>query len=239
MKQIVYLIKELNNQQHKKKRIKFYSNFIKKGDLCFDIGANIGNRTAIFVELGCKVIAVEPQRESFNYLKKKFGSNQKVQLVNKAADEKTGQRDIFICDADAISSMSEEWISAVNKSGRYAGFKWNRKAKIDATTLDVLIKKFGMPVFCKIDVEGSELAVLKGLSKPIRHISFEFSQDYIPSTVKSLQYLNKLGKVKFNYSAGESMKLALNDWVDSKRMIEILKSFPDKLAWGDIYAKFS
>ena len=30
-----------------KNRIAFYSQFIKKGDLCFDIGANIGNRTDI------------------------------------------------------------------------------------------------------------------------------------------------------------------------------------------------
>jgi hypothetical protein len=45
-----------------RKRLTFYRNFIRNGDLCFDIGANIGTRTEAFLELGAKVVAVEPQR---------------------------------------------------------------------------------------------------------------------------------------------------------------------------------
>ena len=35
--------------------------FVKPGDLVFDIGAHLGNRTRAFVALGCRVVAVEPQ----------------------------------------------------------------------------------------------------------------------------------------------------------------------------------
>jgi len=238
LKPAVHLMKEMNDRMQKRKRLAFYSRFITRGDLCFDIGANIGNRTNLFTELGCSVVAVEPQKECFVYLKKKFGSNQNVQLVHKAVSDKTGEEDLFICEADSISSMSSSWISAVKKSGRYSGFKWNKKIKVETTTLDLLIKKFGMPVLCKIDVEGSEFAVLKGLSKPIRNISFEFSQDYLPSTLKCLQYLNHLGDVRFNYSIGESMELALKEWTDIKHMETILKSFPGEAIWGDIYARY-
>ena len=40
----------------------FYSQFISKDNLCFDIGANVGNRTSVFAALKAKVIAVEPQK---------------------------------------------------------------------------------------------------------------------------------------------------------------------------------
>ena len=39
----------------------FYSTFVSTGDLCFDIGANYGNRTKVFLRLGARVVAVEPQ----------------------------------------------------------------------------------------------------------------------------------------------------------------------------------
>jgi len=41
---------------------------------------------------------------------------------------------------------------------------------LDAATIET----FGKPFYCKIDVEGWELDVLKGLSQPIPLISFEF-----------------------------------------------------------------
>lgn len=37
-----------------------YRQFVKSGDLVFDVGANVGNRTAVFLRLGARVVAVEP-----------------------------------------------------------------------------------------------------------------------------------------------------------------------------------
>ena len=47
------------------------------------------------------------------------------------------------------------------------------------TTLDQLIDRFGIPAICKIDVEGYEFEVLKGLFAANCHVSFE----YIPATI--------------------------------------------------------
>ena len=38
----------------------FYGGFVRKGDVAFDVGANLGNRLRVFRRLGCKVVAVEP-----------------------------------------------------------------------------------------------------------------------------------------------------------------------------------
>lgn len=42
------------------RRMAFYKQWIKPGDLVFDIGANIGNRTRVFADIGARVVAVEP-----------------------------------------------------------------------------------------------------------------------------------------------------------------------------------
>ncbi|MBK9250272.1 MAG: hypothetical protein IPM69_19725 [Ignavibacteria bacterium] len=60
-----------NEQREIRQRKDFYSHFINTGDVVFDIGANIGNRTQIFSELGAKVVAVEPQSKCVTALKKK------------------------------------------------------------------------------------------------------------------------------------------------------------------------
>lgn len=142
--------------------------------------------------------------------------------------------------ADAISSTSKGWIEAVKRSGRYAGFNWNKKEQVDAITLGELIKKFGKPAFCKIDVEGSELDVLKGLSKPIRYISFEFSSDYLQNSMQCVRHLVKLGRARFNYSIGESMSLILQEWIDAGKLIDKLTRLAKESVSvsGDIYVRF-
>ena len=47
--------------------LNFYSELIKKDDLCFDIGANYGNRSEVFIKLGAKVVAFEPQPKPLNF----------------------------------------------------------------------------------------------------------------------------------------------------------------------------
>ena len=45
-----------------KRRLKrFYAQFIQPGDLCFDLGAHLGNRANAWLALGAKIVAVEPQ----------------------------------------------------------------------------------------------------------------------------------------------------------------------------------
>ena len=71
-KNIKSSIDSMKDKSDRKKMIQFYSNFISNGDLCFDVGANIGNRTEVFLELGAKVICVEPQQACLQQLNKIF-----------------------------------------------------------------------------------------------------------------------------------------------------------------------
>lgn len=227
-------------RQHFQKRLQFYSQFVKEGDLCFDIGANIGNRVQVFIEIGATVVAVEPQKSCCRVLREKFGNNRNVYVLSKALDKTVGEKEFFIDRSHTLSSMSKQWIASVKSSGRFSNHAWDDKVTVETTTLDLLIKEYGKPDFCKIDVEGFECEVIEGLSQPVNMLSLEFIPEYLEPVLACINYLSKLGKVEFNYSLAELMSLALPSWVNADDMISLLPALPNKLATqGDIYVRFA
>ena len=225
--------------EHDQKVLEFYSQFIKPGDLCFDIGANMGNRTKIFLKLSTTVVAVEPQDECMKVLQKFYSGNERLKLVKKALGEVEGQVEMMISNEHAISSMSKEWIEEVKKSGRFSEFTWNKKQMVTITTIDKLIDQYGIPSFIKIDVEGYEYQVIRGLTRPIHTLSVEFIPEFIESTFRCINYLSTLGDIQLNYSLGESMMLAFQDWVTPQQMVGTLSGYRNDRLFGDVYVRFS
>ena len=222
------------------KILAFYRRFIKKNDLCFDIGANVGRKTDIFLKLGARVIAVEPQPECIHFLQKKYRFQKMVTVVGKAADSDIGKKDIYLSEVNSLSSLSLDWIKSTQLSGRYDGITWGKQIKVETTTLDELIKIYGQPHFCKIDVEGYELSVLKGLTRSIATISFELAPESISMIESCILYLSFLGRARFNLSAGEdSRKFNYEHWMTRQEMIEKIRSLPETARYGEIYASFS
>ena len=79
---------------------------------------------------------------------------------------------------------------------------------------------------------------MKGLSVPINVISFEYTPGFIDATFNCVNQLNRIGIFEFNYSIGETMKFALEKWVNGDDICQILKSLKNDDMFGDIYAKF-
>ena len=219
------------------KMLDFYSQFIAKGDLCFDVGANFGNRTKVFLGLGAKVVCIEPQQVCLRKLRRLFGNNKNITIVNKALGDYEGCGEIDICEAEpTISTMSDKW----KYDGRFSkNYKWEKKQQIIVTTLDSLIALYGLPKFCKIDVEGFEKSVLRGLTVPIPFISFEFTKEFFDDSKKCISHLLSIAPAEFNCSIGESMELLFPDWVTPERLYDKLESSEEKLLWGDVYVKFT
>ena len=225
-----------NREQEKRK---FYSQFISPGELCFDVGANVGNRVKTFLDLGAEVVAIEPQELCVRALKESFGNDPRFRLVEAALGAAEGEAEMLISNASTISSLSPEWVQSVKASGRFANYNWERKQTISITTLDRLFLDYGQPAFIKIDVEGFEYQVVSGLSRPVRCLSFEFTPEFLDGTRKVISHLNRLGAPRYNYSLGESMRLELQDWVIHQAMEKSLSKFEnDATTFGDVYVRF-
>lgn len=215
--------------------ISFFSQFLKKGDLCFDIGANIGEYTRNLLYLKVKVVSVEPQKKCLKTLYEMYGRNKNVKIVGKAAGELEEYASMYISDKyGKISTLSNKW----KDYGRFSRtFEWNKEELVPVTTLDSLIRRFGLPKFCKIDVEGYELNVLKGLTQKIPILSFEFTKEFSKDITLCGEYLKSLGDVRFNLIYGNTFKFLLTNWISIEGLLNFLNKHPD-IDWGDIYAKF-
>lgn len=219
-------------------RVCFYKQFIKCDELCFDVGANYGNRTAVFIDIGAKVIALEPQEKCFRFLEKSYGK--KAVILQKGAGEKPDLLDFYINEKNSpVSTFSKEWVSEL-KSTRFVGNEWNKVVKVEVITLDSLIEEYGEPKFIKIDVEGFELEVLKGLTKLFRYLSFEYA---VPEKLDNLLACLELLQSRYqglvaNYAVGEEALLHMDSWKPLYEMIDYIKTeeFIASFA-GDVYIK--
>jgi FkbM family methyltransferase len=221
--------------------LEFYRQFIRPGDLVFDVGANMGSRTKVFLNLGARVVAFEPQKVCVDFLRSALKNRENFTLVEAALGKKEGEMEMLISNAHTISTLSQQWVKATKQSGRFARYEWNKTQSVAVTTLDIAIEKFGAPAFVKIDVEGYEFEVLSGLTSPVRCMSIEFAAEHIENTYRCVEYANLLSKASFQIAAGESMEFQLPAWVSAEEIKRILAklSEQDKLAWGDVYIRHS
>lgn len=212
----------------------FLKKLIGSNQLVFDVGANIGAKTEIFSMQNNRVISIEPQSNLCKNLKIKFSSNSNIIIENSGISDQEGELILNISSKyNGFSSFDDQW----QKNTKYDSFDTTEKVKV--TTLDNLIKKYGLPYYCKIDVEGFEEKVLTGLSQKIPLISFEFHSSNFSSIEKCMELLQKLGYEEFNYDVSEKAKFKNRKWMKQNEFIEIIKNDTNihKDLWGDIYCR--
>lgn len=222
------LILEVKNRKTRKD-INFYSSFLdlhSSNKLVYDIGANKGNKVKSFLKMGFRVIAIEPEKKALSTLYWRFSRNKNVTIVEQGVSDKEGTSDIHITDSrSGLNTLSDKWVNTL-ETGK--DNRWQKKHSfkdsytITVTTLDHLFALYGDPYFIKIDVEGYENRVIKGMHKLPAFVSFETNlPEFLQETMECIRHLTKLSdKIVFNYSLAD--KPASEKWLAGDEMMKII-----------------
>lgn len=223
---------------HHRMLTQIYAPSIRPGDLCFDIGAHLGDRLRVWSKLGARVIALEPHPDMMNWLRYWYGRKKNVVLLEHAVSTQAGTATLWMSRlTPSISTISYEWLTTVQQNRRFAGARWEEQIRVPVTTLDILIAQYGKPVFCKIDVEGAEHAVLQGLSHPLPALSFEYIPAAMETAVGCIERLSQLGDYEYNWRVSEFPWLRSPVWLAPLEMTARLRQMPRDSNSGDVYAR--
>jgi FkbM family methyltransferase len=175
-------------------------------NLIFDIGFNVGEftQTCFNKYKDCTVIAVEANPNLANSASSHFFTNYNFTLHNNLVSDKEGEEiDFYVSpNSTGVSTASTEFMknSRFTKGSKNLpenSIQWNTAIKVQSISVDSMIERYGMPDLIKIDVEGYELNVLKGLTQKANDICFEWHEEESEHLYKILEHLQNIGYTQF------------------------------------------
>jgi hypothetical protein len=121
---------------------------------------------------------------------------------------------------------------------RYKG-NWRQQLVVPIITLDSLIARFGEPAYVKIDVEGYEMDVLRGLSSQPRLLSFEFHNAELDAAYACLDRFTEDSEFNFitNPAWGYHQRFDLGKWLSRETLKNDLSALTNGNVEGDIFVR--
>lgn len=143
-----------------------FDRLIQSAGCVLDVGANVGIYTywaALNAPIGCEIVAVEANPDLAANLRHNLGAHgaATAEVVTAALTDEPGDVTLYLGHLDSVSSISQRHVEA---HGGGPG-----SLVVTGTTIDALTHQRGLrPDVIKIDVEGHELAVLRGGQRTLR-----------------------------------------------------------------------
>ena len=137
---------------------------VKPGDVFLDLGANIGYFSLLVAinSPSVKVISFEPVASLFQNMNDNISLNntKNITTVNAAVGEMSEERELFVSAPDNLG------MSSFHQPENYSG----KKERVRVETIDDWFRTSGLAKIdiVKLDIEGSELAALKGMKEVLQ-----------------------------------------------------------------------
>lgn len=158
-----------------------YRPFVRRGAILFDVGANVGEWSSAVVDYG-ELYMFEPQLGCKSHLDKIVERG--AVLTQAAVGDVEGEADFFAPDHTGTGGNA----SLHARRDTYFNGTQFESMKVKVITIDGFMQRNNLTHidFLKMDIEGNELAALRGAKealkqKAIRALSFEFGSGNINS----------------------------------------------------------
>jgi FkbM family methyltransferase len=166
--------------------------------ILFDIGANIGRYSLLVADLfpSSIIYSFEPSKATFDLLEDYTKYNLQINCIQTAFGENTKQADLY---SDQLGSGLA---SLFNRDLSEFGIKFNKREVVKVQRLDDWVADNNItPDYIKIDVEGSELLVLRGAVNTllnVKAVQFEFGGTAIDAKTYFRDYWNFFAQLNFS-----------------------------------------
>ena len=217
------------------REVKFFRHTLdglEEGSLIFDIGANRGYKTGIFLRLGARVVAVDPDPSNHEALRQSFQTyrfrNKPVVIVERAVSDHRGVSTLWLeAPGSGKNTLNSKWVETLRSDATRFGhsLQFEQSLLIEMTTIEDLIREHGRPAYIKIDVEGHEVNVLAGMRTPVPYVSFEANlPEFVPEAVQCIDLLEGLmPEAEFNYTTDCRKGMKLEQWVGGAAFKDLVR----------------
>lgn len=168
-------------------------------DLIYDVGAHKGEDTEFYLKKGFRVIAIEANPYLNAELHAKFADEIKsgrLVLVDGAISDTEEPIDFFINETNSLwGTTNPKWADRNSREGAPS-----RKISVSAHKFETLLKRYGLPRYLKVDIEGADMLCINALcSFPQRpyYISIESNKVSWKGLLNEFNVLKGLGYNKF------------------------------------------
>lgn len=201
--------------------------FVKHGDLVFDVGANKGDYTDMLLTIGARVVAVEPNPNLAAFIARRYP----VAVEAVALGAEAGEAELRLGRNPGHSTLSPDWVACAPGGDRWSGIN----VRVRVKTLDDLIVRYGEPAFVKLDVEGYEAHVLAGCHSRLPALSFEYQCAALGIAEVCLEMLDE--KSEFNSVRADERQFGI--WCGSSDLRERLRTHQaaEPAGYGDVYMR--
>lgn len=206
LKNIFYLIQNLIDYGYKKKIKKFFNTELKSNnlDVIIDVGAHKGETINFFSSfLNVKnFYCYEASKKNFEDLKKKISEKKNIYIYNIGLGDEENYKKLNESVESQSSTFNQINLDAnyTKRKIKYLKFFFNSEKLIESNST-VLIRKLSDEIYknkiniidiLKIDTEGYEFKVIKGLDDCIKKVNYIYFEHHFDQTIEKQYNLSDI-----------------------------------------------
>lgn len=193
------LINKRASQIYQKNILELFPDIVisSKSNIVLDIGANFGHFTQASLDLGFRVVAVEPHPICFQNLERRFGQNPKVTLLNCAISNLSGEVNFYLHPLHNNDPVQTS-LSATTISDKFDR-DTQKQILVEAKRIESFFLLGQEYALVKVDIEGAEMHLVKDLIRftgQIQRLALETHFRFMANSKESDMYVEELGRLE-------------------------------------------